>query len=724
MAETYTQKGRPIAVKTPLPDDTLLLISLNGREGLSQLFSFHLEMFTEDTKVKDVSFDKLIGKSITVTYTRSDNSKRFFNGICSRISEKGQAGAFTAYDMEIVPKLWLFARKSHSRIFQNKTVPDILKEVLSGIPAEFKIEGTFQPRNYCVQYRETDFNFVSRLMEEEGIYYFFTHADGQHTMVLANSPQKHPDLAGGGRIRYEEMSGGTREDERIHSWQKVQELRTGKYALWDHHFQLPDKTLEAKEAGVSSVQVGKVSHQLVVEANRDLELYDFPGEYAQRFDGINRGGGEQTAEVNKVFEDNKRTAKIRMQQEEVSSLIVHGASNCGHLLGGHKFKLERHQTAEGEYVLTSVSHTAHAGDYRSDSTDEFTYQNSFTCIPVALPFRPLRNTPKPMIPGAQTAVVVGPSGEDIFTDKYGRVKVQFFWDRDGKKNEQSSCWVRVASAWAGSKWGGIHIPRIGQEVVVAFVEADPDAPIIVGSVYNFDQMPPYDLPANKTQSGIKTRSTLNGSAEHFNEIRFEDKKGEEQLFIHAERNQDIEVEKDETHWVGHDRTKKVDNDESTTIGRDRKEDVGKNETISIKGDRNETVDGNETISIGKDRTESVEKNENITIGKNRTETVEGDEQITIRKNRTEQVGKNEEVTVEENRTHKVGKNDQLDVGKHLLVSAVDSITFKTGSATLTLKENGDIQLKGNNIVVDGGSGNVNVKAKGDVTLKGSKVTQN
>ena len=722
MAETYTQKGRPIAVKTPLADDTLLLVSLSGREGLSQLFSFHLEMLAEDKKAKDVAFDKLIGKSITVTYTRSDKAKnkRFFNGICSRISETGKAGEFTAYQMEVVPKLWLFSRQSHSRIFQNETVPNILKTVLKGMPTDFKIEGVFEPRNYCVQYRETDFNFISRLMEEEGIYYFFTHAYGQHTMVLANTPEKHPDLDG---IRYEEISGGTREDERIGSWQKVQELRTGKYMLWDYHFQMPDKTLEADKAGVASVQVGAVSHRLIVEENKELELYDFPGEYAQRFDGINRGGTEQASALNKIFEDNKRTAKIRMQQEEVSSLLIHGTSNCGHLLGGHQFKLEQHSNADGKYVLTGVNHTAQAGDFRSDSTGQYSYHNSFTCIPAALPFRPLRNTPKPMIPGTQTALVVGPSEDDIFTDKYGRVKVQFFWDRDGKKNEQSSCWVRVATMWAGSKWGGIHIPRIGQEVVVTFVEVDLDAPIIVGSVYNFDQMPPYDLPANKTQSGIKTRSTLNGSPENFNEIRFEDKKGEEQLFIHAERNQDIEVEKDETHSVGHDRTKKVENDESTTIGRNRKENVGKNETISIGENRNETVGKNETISIGENRSESVGKNEDISIGKNRTENVGENESVTIGKSRTEQVGKNEEVSVGDNRTHSVGKNDQLDVGKHLLVSAGDSITFKTGSATLTLKQNGDIQLKGNNILIDG-SGKINVKASGDVVLKGSKVTQN
>lgn len=702
----YTQTSRALSVSTPLGKDTLLLAGFTGQEALSQLFSFQLDLMAENKT--EIAFDKLLGQKVTIHLALPADKQRHFSGICNRISQGLRDETFTRYQCEIVPQFWLLTKRAQSRVFQHMAVPDILKKVLEGLDVKYELQGSYQPRDFCVQYRETDFNFASRLMEEEGIYYFFTHSTSGHQMIVANTTQSHPDVPESCRITFEELVTGTREDNRVQHWEKVQELRSGKYTLWDHCFELPHKHLEADMTVMDSVQVGKVSHRLKVGDNDKLEIFDYPGEYAQRFDGVDRGGGERAGDLQKIFDDNKRTAQLRMQQEESQCLLIRGAGNCGQFMAGHKFTLERHFNADGAYVLTSVAHSARgSADYRSDSDGGLVYQNSFTCVPLALPFRPVRLTPRPVVPGTQTAVVVGPSGEEIFTDKYGRVKVQFHWDRQGRNDAGSSCWVRVASVWAGKQWGGIHIPRIGQEVIVDFIEGDPDQPIVVGSVYNADQMPPYKLPDNKTQSGIKTRSTLDGTHENFNEIRFEDKKGQEQLFVHAERNQDIEVEKDETHWVGHDRKKKVDNDEDTTIGRDRKENVGKNETISI----------------GENRTESVGKNEDISIGKNRTENVGDDESITIGKNRAEQVGKSEEVSVGENRTHSVGKNDQLDVGKEMRVTAGDIITFTTGSASLILKKNGDIQLKGSNITVDG-SGKVNVKAAGDVALKGSKVTQN
>jgi type VI secretion system secreted protein VgrG len=301
--------------------------------------------------------------------------------------------------------------------------------------------------------------------------------------------------------------------------------------------------------------------------------------------------------------------------------------------------------------------------------------------------------------------------------------VQFHWDRYGKADENSSCWVRVAQVWSGKTWGAIHIPRIGQEVIVEFLEGDPDQPIITGRVYNADQMPPYDLPANRTQSGIKSRSSLKGTTDNFNEIRFEDKKGEEQLFIHAEKNQDIEVENDETHTVGHDRTKDVGNDETTTIGKNRTEKVGEDESITIAGNRTESVGKDESISIDGNRTENVGKNESITIGKNRTENVGKDETISIGGNRTEDVAKNEKVTVGEERQHSVGKNDTLEVGKKLGAKAGDEISLQCGDASITLKKNGEIVIKGKDIKLDG-SGKVDVKAASDLTLKGSSIKEN
>jgi type VI secretion system secreted protein VgrG len=330
-------------------------------------------------------------------------------------------------------------------------------------------------------------------------------------------------------------------------------------------------------------------------------------------------------------------------------------------------------------------------------------------------FRTARKTPKPMIQGPQTAIVVGPAGDEIFTDEYSRVKVQFHWDRYGKKDENSSCWVRVSTLWAGTKWGGIHIPRIGQEVVVGFLEGDPDKPLITGSVYNADCMPPYKLEANKTQSGIKSRSTKEGGPDNFNEIRMEDKSGEQELYIHAEKDQNNVVENDETTEVGHNRTEKVGNNEKINIGVNRTEDVGKNETITIGENRTETVGKDEKISITENRNEDVGKDESISIG--------ADQTISIGNNQTEDVGKDLTLSIGGQRTTKVSSSDTLDVGSKLQVEAGDEISFTTGSASIVMKKSGDIIIKGTNITIKG-SGKVDVKAASTVTIKGAQILKN
>ncbi len=739
----------------------MLLVGFTGHESLSQLFHYQLDVLVEHTKKgakpipQKIAIDELLGKSITVEMNLADGEKRHFNGICNRISQGEMDHDFTTYHLELVPAFWLLTRITQCRIFQppESSVPQILKAVLKGFNIKDEIEGTFHPRDYCVQYRESDFHFASRLMEEEGIYYYFTHEDGDHTMVLANTPAKHEPVPGPTEIIYEAALGGHREEDRIYHWNKVQELRSGKYTLWDYCFEKPDSHLDSTKEIQSSVEAGEDSHDLTAGDNSNYEIYDYPGEYAQRFDGIDKGGGEKPADIEKIFEDNARTVGIRMQEEAANALVIQGASNCRHLVAGHKFNLTKHVNANGEYVLTTVTHSARASGYEEDPG--FTYSNSFTCIPSGLPYRPPRTTPKPVVPGTHTAVVVGPAGEEIFTDKYSRVKVQFHWDRQGKKDAGSSCWVRVATLWAGKQWGMIHIPRIGHEVIVDFLEGDPDQPIIVGSVYNANNMPPYTLPDNKTQSGIKSRSSLEGTADNFNEIRFEDKKGEEQLFIHAEKNQDIEVENDETHWVGRDRTKTIDRDETNHIKRDRTETVDRDETITVHGKRTEEVDKDEKITIHQNRTEEVDKDEKITIHGNRTETVDKDETITIHGkrtetvdkdetitisgkrtekvskdenitisgNRTEKVSKSETVSVSEDRSHSISKNDTLDVGKALSITAGDSITLTTGKASITMKKDGTITIKGKDITIQG-SGKITGKASKNMTLKGKKILEN
>ncbi len=720
----YTQAGRRLQVTTPLGGDVLLLNGFSGHEAISRPFLFQLECVAENENAKKVLFDSLLGQKITVRISLPGDKERFLNGICARVAQGARDATFTRHLLDLVPEFLLLSQKTQSRIFQHISVPDILKKVLTGLDVTWEIQGSFQPRDYCVQYRESDFAFASRLMEEEGIYYFFKHSKGSHTMVVANTPGSHSDISPGpSNLIFETVGGGTREEDRVNAWEKAQELRSSKVILWDHCFELPHKPLEGQSSIQGAVAAGKSSHKLKLGANAKLELYDFPGAFAQRFDGIQPGGGDRPADIQKIFQDNARTAELRMQERAAASVLVHAASNCRQIVSGFKFTLERHFDGDGPWVVYQVGHTcSEAADVRSGG-GEFSYQNHFTCFPVALPFRPPRSTPIPTVRGTQTAVVVGPAGEEIFTDKYSRIKVQFHWDRDGKKNSDSSCWVRVATSWAGTQWGAIHIPRIGQEVVVDFLEGDMDQPIVIGSVYNAECMPPYSLPANKTQSGIKSRSSLGGTPPNYNEIRFEDKKGREQLLIHAEKNQDIEVENDETHWVGHDRSKTVDHDETTHVKHDRTETVDNNETITIHANRTETVDKNETISINENRTETVMKDESISVGGGRSTAVGKDESVSVGGSVSTAIGKDESISISGRSAVDVGKDQEIQVGKKFSLVAGDQIQLETGNASITMKKDGTITIKGKDIKISG-SGKITIKADSDVVMKGSKISQN
>ncbi len=603
---TQTQDGRFMAVTTPLGKDVLLLDTFAGKEAISQLFSFNLGMYAADpTKV---AFDKLLGQKVTVTLT--GETPRYFNGIISRLSQgkrvKGldQNSTLVHFEAELVPQFWLLTKNVQSRIFQQKSIPDILKLVLKGIDVAYEIQGTFEKRNYCAQHRESDFDFASRLMEEEGIFYFFKHSESGHQMVLANTPQSHPAVPGPESIKFEEeVAGGTREDERIGLWIKYQEIRTGKFTLRDHSFEMPDDNLEAADPISDTVQAGTISHKFNLGVSANLENYDYPARYARRFDGVDSGGSAQAGDLKKLFQDNKRTVKIRMQEEAAAGFVIEARSDCRLLTSGHKFTLTEHFDANGSYVITEVEHKANIqGAYAPAKTDEKEemYSNKFNCIPFALPFRPQRRTVKARIDGTQTAVVVGPPGEEIFPDKYGRVKVQFRWDRDGTKNASSSCWVRVATSSAGKQFGMINIPRVGQEVIVAFEDGDPDQPIIIGSVFNANMMPSYALPANKTQSGFKSRSSPGGGADQFNELRFEDKKGEEEIFLQAQKDYNLIIK----------------NNQSLKVGGPSADEGS--QTVEIHKDRSVTVKtGNDTtkISAGKSSTEAAQSIE-LTVGSN------------------------------------------------------------------------------------------------------------
>jgi len=554
----------------------MFLTELQGREAISELFRFQLETVVEVGT--SVSFDQLLGKPVTVEIDTKAGHTRYINGIVRKMAQGNRDMEFRQYRLEIAPQFWLLTRTVRSRIFQQMSSLDIIKKVLAGLDVSYEVQGDFKPREYCVQYQESDFRFASRMMEEEGIYYFFKHSAGSHTLVLGNTPGSHPEVPFTPQVRYQEFFGYTPEDDVVYGWYKAQEIRTSKCTLWDEHFQLTNsgKGLPADKSIMDSVQVGTDSHKLTAGSG-GTEIYEFPGEYSRHFDGINKGAGEQPDHLQWIFTENVRTVGVRMQQEAAEALLIESKGAHAGFTAGHTFDLSEHFSDNGKFVLTSVEHQARL-PIGIVTPESFSYTNQFSCIPFALPYRPQRVTPIPSVRGVQLATVVGPPGEEIFPDKYCRVKVQFHWDREGHYDLDSSCWLRVATHWAGKQWGAIHIPRIGQEVIVSFEEGDPDHPIIVGSVYNVDMMPPYKLPDYKTQSGIKSRSTKNGTPENYNEIRFEDKKGQEEILVHAERDLTVEVERNRTTHIG--KTAMTPGDDTLTVENNLTEQINNQQTTT------------------------------------------------------------------------------------------------------------------------------------------------
>ena len=779
------QENRRIAISTPLGKDALLLRGFTGSEAISQLFHFDLDLLSENDSIK---FQDLVGKNVTLRIYDAAGAERYWNGFVSRFSQGAQDRRVTAYRAQMVPWLWFLTRTADCRIFQNMKAPDIIQKIFKDLgfsDFELRLYGSYTSRDYCVQYRETDFNFVSRLMEEEGICYYFEHQESKHVLVLADDPAAHKQNPNQKTARYDFRGGNIIYEDVVTELFYQEEFRTGKWAQTDYNFETPSTSL--------AVTVG---------GKNPYEIYEYPGEYGVRPAGEN-------------------LAKIRLQEQTVPAVVFQGTSGCRYFNAGSQFTLQDHYRNDlnQAYLLTAVRHMAtQGGSYQvgAGGGEELTYRNSFECVPFSTPFRPPRVTPEPFVQGCQTAVVVGPAGEEIYTDKYGRVKVQFYWDREGKKNENSSCWVRVSHPWAGQGWGAISIPRIGQEVIVDFLEGDPDRPIITGRVYNAEQMPPFALPGKAVISGVKSNSTKGGGGN--NEISLDDTKGTELINIHAQYDQQKKVEHDERVNVGNDRTESVGHDEKITIGNNRTEKVGVDESITIGSNRTEKVGSNETITIGANRKESVGSNETINIGSNRTETVGSNESITVALTRTRMVGVNESVNVGAaqevtigglqavtvgatraltvgasqtasfgtsltenvgtdrnenvgaNRTVKIGSkltenigsdhtvqvggklgekiasdhanevggkrntkissDDTLDVGSKLLIKAGSEITLQTGSSKIVMSSGGKIEISGMDIEIKGSTSikaasvQINIEASGINTIKGSVVKIN
>jgi type VI secretion system secreted protein VgrG len=681
VAPAYTQAGRPIRVTTPLAADTLLLERVECEEAVSEQFEMILHLLSTDATIDR---KKLLRQPVTVTVDLAAGGTRFFHGIVKRFVQLGKADGLVSYRAEVVPKTWLLSLATDCRIFQNKSVPDIVKQILgdAGI-TDFRLNltGQYSPREYCVQYRETQLDFISRLMEEEGIFYFFEHAKDKHTLVLADAPSAVKPGSSSKLAMNMTPSGPS--DDMILSLEVDSEVMSGKVTLVDYN----DTTVKRFESTVAANPQGT--------GDEKLRRFDYPGKFAAVGEG-------------------DRLARLRMEEAESLGVMVRGTTSYRGLSSGQKLEITDHYRKDVNvaYHVLSASHAGDDGSYRSGDEGAFSFETSFEAIPHGVPYRPARVTPKAVVHGTQPAVVVGPAGEEIYVDNFGRVKVQFFWDQLGKKDDKSSCWVRVSTAWAGKQWGFITLPRIGQEVIVDFLEGDPDRPIVVGRVYNGEQMPPFALPANSSQSGMVSRSTKTGGAANFNQLRFEDKKGSEQILLHAEKNQDIEVENDETHWVGHDRKKTIDNDETTLVKHDRIETVNNNETITVHGMRTETVDKDETLTVTGKRVETITGDDTLTIK-------DGDAKHTVQSGKYAFTVKgNRDVVVQDgNDSTKVQKGNQsTEIGMGNMQSQVKmgNVTMKVDLGKISYESMAGIELKvgANSIKID----------QSGVTIKGLKVS--
>ena len=609
--------------------------SLFGSEQMARLYEYRVRLISLNPSI---SAKSLLGTDMTIevdlTTEIGGGGKRYMSGQVAQFSFTGRDGDHYAYHALLKPWLWHATRRSDFKIFQNKKALDIIKEVLGKYnqPIIEKISGNYKTWDYIVQYGETDFNFVSRLMESEGMYFYFEHAMGKHSLVLADDIGSHSPLPNGpSTIPYYsgDRAAHVHDEDFIDRWSFAEDIASGKFATDDYDFKKPRAILD-------SLDLMPAGHP-----EDDREIYDWPGGYTEVSDGQNY-------------------ARIRIEQQSAPREYCHGEGNARNIAPGYLFTFSDYPRGDQnkEYLVETAHYSFEENVRRSDGaggagnqkragTDSpTTYRIGFDVVPKSTRYRSQRITPKPRTNGPQTAVVTGPAGEEIHTDKYGRVIVQFHWDRYGKFDENSSCWIRVSQTWAGGNYGSMHIPRIGQEVIVDFLNGDPDYPIITGRVYNNLQMPPWELPANKTQSGIKTNSSKDGAAGagmkngagDANAIRFEDKKGEEQLWLHAQKDQLTEVEHDEDKWVGNDRRKTVDGHETNVIHKNRTETVDWNETITVHQNRTETVDWNEKLTVHRDRERRVDWSEEVSIGINRKKTIGFMENVGIGLLKTQSIG--------------------------------------------------------------------------------------
>ena len=614
------------------------VVKFSATESISLPFQLDVKI----TCKEDIPFEEVLNRPALLTVSKS-RFNRYFHGIINRFvySEKSTDGM--VYRARMVPSLWLLSLTQDCRIFQNKSVVDIVQSVLRehslSQSVEFRLKRTYPSMNFCAQFQESDFDFISRLLEQEGIFYFFEHLKARHTLILADDRSSYLPYQDNASVVYTPAFKETKDQDGIEEFLVTRDMYSGKVTLRDYDFQAPNKNL---------------TYQAQAGANQSYEIYQYPGQYKNGY--------------------GRTLAQLRLQEMTTFKEMAVGRGSYHRFTPGKWFRLTRHEQRKfnRQFLLTDITHSGYQPPATRRTKDESRrpgYFNDFVAIPTSARFTPSRSTPQPRINGPQSAVVTGPPGEEIYTDGHGRVKVQFHWVRNGSNDENSSGWVRVSQSWAGAGYGTMFLPRVGEEVIVDFFNGDLRQPVIVGRLYNGEKKPPHSLPSNKTITTVKTASSKGGGGS--NELRFEDKKGAEEIYLHAEKDLTIAIE----------------NEKEETIGTGELTKVGFNRTTMVGRDLNETIAGSKRISVGVNHSESIAGRVSVSVGKDWNRSIGG------------------------NLIESVGKSFKLNANK-IIFSAKDEINLKTGKASIVLDKSGDIRIKGKSIMITG---------SGDVVIKGKKV---
>ncbi|WP_428034721.1 type VI secretion system Vgr family protein [Amphritea sp.] len=646
------------------------LAHLTGAEEISSLYHFEIEVVSDDA---DIDISALVGKSAVVTIMDQggleneyiDEQCRFIHGLIAEIKLGAQGVSQSTYHIVLVPKVWILQHRKNSRIFQQQDIKSIISKVLvdGGIEnGEFRFElsKTYPEYDYCVQYRETDLGFIQRLLVEEGVHYYFEHTDEKHVLVFSDTSRVNPVIIGEAEINcYHDGQGAIRE-QHIFSFSYSESIVSGKVTLRDFDFRKPNLKLEAFEKSTLDTA---------------LEVYDHPG----RFYSSERG---------------RNNATIRLESLNSYRKSAQGSSDVNRLTPGYSYTLRGHDRDDlnVEYLIARVEHFCSQPQVleAGATTEGSKYSNKFICVPLDVSFRPSTDIHYPVVEGSQTATVTGPEGEEIYTDEHGRIKVQFHWDREGKSDQDSSCWIRVSQPSAGGAFGGMFIPRIGEEVVVDFLEGDPDQPLIIGRVYHGLNRPPYKLPENKTISTLKSNSSKGGGG--FNELRFEDKKGEEQLFIHSEKDTDIRTKNIRREWVGNNRHLIVEND--------RYAEIRNNDHTTVIADQHIKVEGDSHFTFVGDHFQKTESSENYVVAADRIS----------------EIGANDNLKVSSNINHETGSKYSIKAGNQIHINAGTSIHLEAGGSKIHIGPGG-ISISGPAINLNSGG------APGASPVKPAKVSQ-